>query len=108
MLSEENYVRDFFHIANTEILIIGLLLLLVAVLTRTWHERSSSWLRWYIRKNFIFHCSGRNRGSGTVNLPDKQGKGIIGTFSGIPSLPLSPIFLEFFRMPGSPRSGYLT
>jgi len=48
VINEENYVRDFFHIANTEVLIIGLLLLLVAFLIRTWHERSSSWLRWYM------------------------------------------------------------
>ena len=47
-MNEENYVRDFFHIANTEVLIIGLLLLIVAILIRTWYERSSSWLRWYM------------------------------------------------------------
>jgi len=47
-LNEENYVRDFFGIANTEVLIIGLLLLLVAVIIRTWFEGSLSWLRWYM------------------------------------------------------------
>jgi hypothetical protein len=46
--NEENYVRDFFGIANTEVLIIGLLLLLVAVIIRTWFEGSLSWLRWYM------------------------------------------------------------
>jgi hypothetical protein len=48
MLSEENYVRDFFAIANTEILVIGLVCLLVAIMIRTWYERSSSWIRWYM------------------------------------------------------------
>jgi len=48
VINEEHYVRDFFYIANTDVLIIGLLLLLVAVLIRTWYERSSSWIRWYM------------------------------------------------------------
>jgi len=48
MINEENYVRDFFHIANTEVLLIGLLLLLAAFLIRTYFERSSSWIRWYM------------------------------------------------------------
>jgi hypothetical protein len=48
MLSEENYVRDFFGIANTEILIIGLVCLLIAILIRTWYEGSASWIRWYM------------------------------------------------------------
>ena len=43
-----HYVRDFFHIANTDVLIIGLLLLLGALLIRTLYERSSSWIRWYM------------------------------------------------------------
>ena len=47
-INEENYVRDFFHIANTDVLIIGLLLLLGALLLRTLYERSSSWIRWYM------------------------------------------------------------
>ncbi|MGA2913371.1 MAG: metal-dependent hydrolase [Methanoregula sp.] len=48
MMNEENYIRDFFGIANTEVLIIGLLLLLVAVIIRTWFEGSLSWLRCYM------------------------------------------------------------
>jgi membrane-bound metal-dependent hydrolase YbcI (DUF457 family) len=47
-INEENYIRDFFGIANTEVLIIGLLLLLVASLIRTYVEKSSSWIRWYM------------------------------------------------------------
>jgi hypothetical protein len=45
--SEENYKADFFHIANTEVLLIGLLLLLIAVLIRTGLE-GSGWIRWYM------------------------------------------------------------
>ena len=63
MLSEEYYVRDFFHIANTEILIIGLLLLLVAVIIRTWYERSSSWLRWYMPEKLYFSLFGKKSGA---------------------------------------------
>ena len=47
ILSEENYIRDFFGIANTGVLIIGLVLLLVAILIRTYWE-GSSWVRWYM------------------------------------------------------------
>jgi membrane-bound metal-dependent hydrolase YbcI (DUF457 family) len=47
-INEENYARDFFHIANTEVLIIGLLLLFAAIFIRTRYERSSSWIRWYM------------------------------------------------------------
>jgi len=57
MFSEENYVRDFLGIANTEILIIGLVCLLVAIIIRTWYERSTSWIRWYMPKrvyNYFF------------------------------------------------------
>jgi hypothetical protein len=48
MIDEENYARDFFHLANTEVLVIGLLLLIAAILIRTRYERSSSWIRWYM------------------------------------------------------------
>jgi hypothetical protein len=45
--SEESYNANFFHIANTEVLFIGLALLLVAVLVRTRVE-GSGWIRWYM------------------------------------------------------------
>ena len=44
---EENYMADFLRIANTEVLIIGLLLLLLAVLVRTRVE-GPGWIRWYM------------------------------------------------------------
>ncbi len=47
VLSEENYFRDFFGIANTEVLLIGIACLLVAILIRTWRE-GPSWVRWYM------------------------------------------------------------
>ena len=45
--SEESYTANFFHIANTEVLFIGLVVLLVAILIRTWIE-GSGWIRWYL------------------------------------------------------------
>jgi len=47
MLNEENYQSNFFHIANTEVLIIGMALLLVAVLIRSYVE-GDTWIRWYM------------------------------------------------------------
>jgi membrane-bound metal-dependent hydrolase YbcI (DUF457 family) len=48
MLTGERYSADFFSLANTEVLIIGVLLLLAAVLIRRYCEGSFSWLRWYM------------------------------------------------------------
>jgi len=47
MLSEENYYRSFFGIANTEVLIIGMAFLLAAILIRTYVE-GRTWIRWYM------------------------------------------------------------
>ena len=47
MLSEENYYRSFFGIANTEVLIIGMAFLLAALLIRTYVE-GRTWIRWYM------------------------------------------------------------
>lgn len=48
IINEDNYIKDFFGIANYEVLIIGLLLFLVAILIRTYFEQSTSWIRWYM------------------------------------------------------------
>ena len=48
--SEESYTADFFHIANTEVLFIGLIFLLIAVLVRTRVE-GPGWIRWYLPEN---------------------------------------------------------
>ena len=47
ILTEEEYVRDFFRIANTEVLIVGVVFLLVAIIIRTYIE-GPSWIRWYM------------------------------------------------------------
>jgi hypothetical protein len=45
--SEESYNANFFHLANTEVLFIALLFLLLAMLVRTRVE-GSGWIRWYM------------------------------------------------------------
>jgi hypothetical protein len=45
--SEEVYNATFLHIANIEVLVIGLFLLLLAVLVRTRAE-GFGWIRWYM------------------------------------------------------------
>ena len=47
IISEENYFRNFFGIANTEVLIVGVVFLLVALIIRTCVE-GSTWIRWYM------------------------------------------------------------
>jgi hypothetical protein len=45
--SEEVYNATFLHIANTEVLYIGLVFLILALLVRTWAE-GTGWIRWYM------------------------------------------------------------
>ena len=45
--SEEYYIRDFFGIANTGVLIIGLIVLGAAIIIRTSVE-GRTWIRWYL------------------------------------------------------------
>jgi hypothetical protein len=47
MINEENNMRNFFGIANTEVLIIGMVFLLVAIIIRTYVE-GSTWIRRYM------------------------------------------------------------
>jgi len=47
MMNEENYIKDFFRLANTEVLIIGVVLLIVAMIIRTYVE-GPTWIRWYL------------------------------------------------------------
>ncbi|HUH79077.1 MAG TPA: metal-dependent hydrolase [Methanoregula sp.] len=44
---EESYNANFFHIANAEVLLIGLVLLLIAILVRT-RAGGPGWIRWYM------------------------------------------------------------
>ena len=48
--TEESYSANFFHIANTEVLFIGLFFLIAAILVRTWID-GSGWIRWYLPGN---------------------------------------------------------
>lgn len=45
--SEEYYINNFFGIANTGVLIIGLVLLSAAIIIRTYVE-GGTWIRWYM------------------------------------------------------------
>lgn len=47
ILSEEAYNGNFFRIANTEVLIVGLVLLVAAIIIRTRVE-GPYWVRWYL------------------------------------------------------------
>ena len=47
IVSEENYIKDFFRVANTEVLIIGIVFLIVALIIRTYLE-GPTWIRWYL------------------------------------------------------------
>jgi hypothetical protein len=47
IISEENYVKNFFGIANTEVLVVGVVFLVVAIIIRTYFE-GASWIRWYM------------------------------------------------------------
>jgi membrane-bound metal-dependent hydrolase YbcI (DUF457 family) len=48
IINGERYKADFFYLADSDVLIIGVLLLLAAILIRTYFERSFSWIRWYM------------------------------------------------------------
>jgi hypothetical protein len=56
IINEENYFKDFFYIANTDVLIIGMLFLLVAFLIRTYFE-GPTWVRWYIPEKIYLKLS---------------------------------------------------
>jgi hypothetical protein len=58
--AEESYYANFFHIANTEVLLIGLATLFIAILIRTRAE-GPGWVRWYIPKTlYEKYCRKRN------------------------------------------------
>lgn len=52
--SEESYSANFFHLANTEVLLIGLVFLLIAILVRTRVE-GSGWIKWYLPEHICRH-----------------------------------------------------
>jgi len=59
LINEENYIKDFFRVASTEVLIIGILLLIVAILIRTYVE-GSAWIRWYIPESLYKKIVGQD------------------------------------------------
>jgi hypothetical protein len=59
IVSEEYYVKDFFRVANTEVLIIGIIFLFVAMIIRTYVE-GSAWIRWYLPESIYKKISGQN------------------------------------------------
>lgn len=54
--SRGHYVANFFRIANTEILIGGLLFLVFAIIIRTYFE-GPSWIRWYMPETIYLKIS---------------------------------------------------
>jgi hypothetical protein len=54
------YITNFFLIANTEILIIGLVFLLLAITIRTYFE-GPTWIRWYMPENLYLKIRGNFR-----------------------------------------------
>jgi hypothetical protein len=55
--SRGNYIANFFRIANTEILFVGLLFLLFAIIIRTFFE-GPTWIRWYMPEKLYLKISG--------------------------------------------------
>ena len=58
--SRGHYIASFFRIANTEILIIGLVFLLLAIIIRTYFE-GPSWIRWYMPEKLYLKIMGNFR-----------------------------------------------
>jgi hypothetical protein len=58
ILTEENYFRDFFGIANTYVLTVGLVVLLVAIIIRTYAE-GPAWIRWYMPEKVYVKLFGK-------------------------------------------------
>jgi hypothetical protein len=57
VLNEENYIKDFFWVANTDVLIIGIVLLIVAMIIRTYVE-GTTWIRWYMPNSIYMKIFG--------------------------------------------------
>jgi len=58
MMNEEYYIRDFFRVANTEVLIVGIAFLIVAMIIRTYLE-GPSWIRWYMPDSLYKKIAGK-------------------------------------------------
>lgn len=65
IINEEMYIRDFYGLANTDVFVIGLLLLFAAFIIRSYVEQSFSWLQWYMPQEIYLIVSGQKPGAGT-------------------------------------------
>ena len=63
MGTEESYNANFFHFANTEVLLIGIALVAVAAAIRTYVE-GPGWIRWYMPEKIYTKYFGDKTGSG--------------------------------------------
>ncbi len=75
--AEESYNADFFHIANTEVLMIGLVLLLISILIRTRVE-GPDWIRHYMPRRMytaLFRPESRAPPAGTGACGETPGSG---------------------------------
>ena len=54
------YIRDFFRIANTQVLLVGLIFLLLAIIIRTFFE-GPAWIRWYMPEKVCLKLFGKLR-----------------------------------------------
>jgi len=55
--SRGHYIANFFRIANTEVLLTGLVILLLAIIIRTVFE-GPTWIRWYMPEKVYLKLSG--------------------------------------------------
>jgi membrane-bound metal-dependent hydrolase YbcI (DUF457 family) len=60
MSSRGRYIANFFRIANAEILIVGLVFLLLAIIIWTSFE-GPTWIRWYMPENLYLKIMGNFR-----------------------------------------------
>lgn len=67
IISEEQYFRDFYGIANTEVLLVGLVFLLAAIVVRSYRE-GGTWVRWYMPG----WLSAKLFGNYALNVPAQQ------------------------------------
>jgi hypothetical protein len=59
MINEEYYIRDFFSVANTDVLIVGIAFLIVAMIIRTYIE-GPTWIRWYMPNSVYIKIFGKD------------------------------------------------
>ena len=61
---KNRYIADFFGIANTEVLMVGVVVFLLAILIRTYVE-GPTWIRWYMPEKLYLKIAGYFNPEGT-------------------------------------------